>query len=64
MTERKHEQIHTRKIDRAVAHKRMKDDGIEHINKKSYTAYTTISGAVYQKVEPSYFAKHWRAYAQ
>ena len=30
MTERKHERVHTRKIDRAVARQRMKEDGYHH----------------------------------
>ena len=60
---REHERIHTRKIDRAVAHKRMKDEGIAHMNRSERGTYMTVSGAVMQKVEPSYFAKNWRAYS-
>ena len=60
---REHERIRTRKIDRLVAHKRMKDEGVAHMNRSTRGTYTTISGAVMQVVEPSYFAKNWRRYS-
>ena len=63
MTERKATQIHTRKIDRAVARQRMKEEGIVHMNRSKRSTYVTTSGAVMHKVEPSYFAKNWRAYS-
>ena len=61
---RDHERIHTRKIDRSVAHAKMKTNGIQHINKSKRMKYTTVTGATLYEIEPSYFAKNWRAYAQ
>lgn len=60
---REHERVHTRKIDRAVAHAKMKKEGIAHPNKSEHMRYQTFTGATMTKVEPSYFAKNWRAYA-
>ena len=61
-TGREHKRVHTRKIDRAVAHARMKAEGIPHINKSEYTKYMSITGAMIYKNEPSLFSKHWKAY--
>ena len=61
---REYERIHTRKIDRSVAHARMKREGVVHPNKSEHMRYMTITGATMYKIEPSYFAKNWRAYAQ
>jgi hypothetical protein len=42
-------QVHTRKLDRAVARNKMHKMGITHINKK--------------KADGSFFARNWRNYA-
>ena len=55
--------VHTRKIDRSVAHHKMKEAGIEHINRHDHHLEVTVTGATRDVIEPSYFAKNWRAYA-
>ena len=47
-------QVHTRKLDRAVAHKRMERAGLRGVND-----HTTSTGF---KVD-SYFSNHWREVA-
>ena len=49
--------VHTRKIDRAVAHRNMKNDGMKHVNKHDHY------GPQYERtVIDSVFAKRWRDY--
>ena len=49
--------VHTRKIDRAVAHRNMKNAGMKHVNKHDYY------GPQYERaVIDSVFAKKWRDY--
>lgn len=55
-------QIHSRKIDRGVAHANMKRAKLRRVNKHDYHVYYSISGATIEKYEPSYFSKHWREY--
>lgn len=48
-------QIHTRWIDRLVAHTNMKRAGLRRVNKHDY------SGPAYDRIRlDSYFARHWR----
>lgn len=48
-------QIHTRELDRAVAHNNMKRAGRRHVNKHDYY------GPAYMRTRTkSYFAEHWR----
>ena len=48
-------QVHTRKLDRAVAHRNMERVGIKHVNRHDYY------GPLWERtVISSYFAKHWR----
>lgn len=60
MNKRKPTQIHTRKLDRLVAHTNMKNRGIKHINRHSHTSYITFTGMTMTSIIPSYFASHWR----
>lgn len=48
-------QIHTRELDRLVAHKNMERAGLRRVNKHDH------SGPAYMRSRiDSYFAKHWR----
>lgn len=47
-TKRVATQVHTRKLDRMVAHRNMENKGIGHINK--------------DKADGSFFANNWRKY--
>lgn len=48
-------QVHTRTLDRLVAHTNMKRAGIRHVNKHDY------SGPAFSKTRiGSYFSEHWR----
>ena len=50
-------QIHTRQLDRLVAHKNMKREGRRHVNKHDYY------GQMWDRVGiGSYFSQHWRDY--
>lgn len=50
-------QIHTRKLDRLVAHRNMKRAGIRRANTHDYY------GPLYDRTRTkSYFAEHWREY--
>jgi len=55
-------QIHTRKLDRSVAHRNMERSHIRHVNRHDYSTYKTMSGMTVQEYIPSYFARHWRDY--
>ena len=59
---RDHERVHTRKIDRSVAHHLMKERGINHINKHDHYKEVSVTGATRDVIEPSFFAKNWRNY--
>lgn len=59
---RKSVQVHTRYLDRLVAHVNMKKKGIKHINKHDHSSFTTFSGMTVTQIVPSYFARHWRDY--
>ena len=49
--------VHTRELDRAVAHRNMEEDGVKRVNHHDYF------GLAWQRqIIPSYFAKHWREY--
>lgn len=52
------ERVHTRKLDRFVAHERMKKAKMQHVNKHDY------SGPAYLRTRVgSYFSTHWREVA-
>ena len=51
-------QIHTRKLDRGVAHVNMKRAKLRRVNKHDYATYTTMTGMTMQEYIPSYFARH------
>ena len=53
-------QLHTRELDRLVAHKNMERAGLRRVNKHDYAKYTTMTGMSIQEYLPSYFAKNWR----
>lgn len=54
------QQVHTRKLDRSVAHHNMEIADLKHVNKHDYVQYRTMTGMIVQEYQPSYFAKHWR----
>ena len=48
-------QVHTRKLDRLVAHKNMERAGLKRVNKHDY------SGPLFERNRiDSYFSQHWR----
>ena len=48
-------QVHTRELDRSVAHKNMERAGLKHVNKHDYY------GAPFERTRVgSYFSQHWR----
>ena len=51
-------QVHTRKLDRAVAHTNMKNGGSSRVNKGK--KYRKVQGG--QRYSTSYFASNWRDY--
>lgn len=53
-------QVHTRKLDRSVAHRNMERAGLRRVNKHDYVTYQNMSGMTVQERIDSYFAKHWR----
>ena len=58
MINRTQTRVRTRKLDRAVAHARMKKAELSHVNKHDY------SGPMYMRTRmDSYFATHWREVA-
>lgn len=48
-------QVHTRELDRLVAHKNMERAGLKRVNKHDYYGH-----AWERTVIGSYFSKHWR----
>lgn len=58
------ERIHTQEIDRGVAHVKMKERGLRHVNKKSHTSYVNVFGMTVTNVVLSYFSSHWRKVLQ
>lgn len=61
-TKRVPTQVHSRKLDRMVAHANMKRAGVRNINKCEYSHYYSITGAVVSNRLGSYFSKYWRHY--
>lgn len=55
--------VRTRKLDRSVAHARMKRAELRHVNKHDYNRYITLSGMTMQERLNSYFSDHWREVA-
>lgn len=51
--------VHTRKIDRMVAHNVMKENGYKQVNKHDYNTYITPSGMRIQQRIGSFFSTHW-----
>lgn len=52
--------VHTRKLDRLVAHKNMERAGLRRVNKHDCVTYQTMTGMLVQEYQPSYFARHWK----
>ena len=48
-------QVHTRELDRLVAHRNMERAGLKRVNKHDYSG----TGWLRTRID-SYFAKHWR----
>jgi len=57
------EQVHTRWLDRSVAHARMEKAGLKQVNKHDYNTYINPFGMVVQERIGSYFSTHWREIA-
>ena len=55
--------VHTRKIDRLVAHKNMERAGLKKVNKPNKTTYKNAFGATETIDYGSYFSRNWRATA-
>lgn len=53
-------QVHTRKLDRLVAHHNMEIAELKRVNKHDYAKYQTMTGMIMLEYQPSYFARHWR----
>ena len=53
-------QVHTRKLDRSVAHRNMERAGIKKVNKPNKYSYRNPFGATVHIDNGSYFANHWR----
>ena len=53
-------QVHTRKLDRLVAHAKMKQGGWKHVNKVIRRKTTDAFGHSIDYVIPSDFSEHWR----
>lgn len=53
-------QVHTRKLDRLVAHKNMERAGLRRVNKHDYATYRSMTGMLVQERIDSYFSQHWR----
>lgn len=60
---REFERVRTRKLDRSVAHERMKKAKMQHVNKHDYSTYTTMTGMTVSERLDSYFSQHWREVA-
>lgn len=52
--------VHTRKLDRSVAHKNMERAGLRKVNKPNCTIYKGPFGSTVKEDMGSYFANHWR----
>ena len=57
-------QVHTRKLDRMVAHNVMEKNGFKKVNKHDYNTYRTMSGMTVQERIGSFFSKNWRSAAE
>lgn len=57
-------QVHTRKLDRMVAHNVMEKNGYKQVNKHDYNTYRTMSGMTVQERIGSFFSKNWRSAAE
>lgn len=55
--------VRTRKLDRSVAHNRMKRGDLRKVNKHDYNTYRTFTGMIVQERNGSYFSSHWREVA-
>lgn len=56
------EYIVTRRQARYIAHRKMKEEGRQHINRHSYSTYTTETGRTYTTYNPSDFSENWRKF--
>lgn len=55
-------QVHTRELDRSVAHKNIERAGIKKVNKNHSMVYQNPFGATVKIDNGSYFSNHWRDY--
>lgn len=55
-------QIHTRELDRSVAHHNMKRAKLKRVNKEEFTLLKNPFGGVTKSSSGSYFSNHWRDY--
>lgn len=55
--------VHTRKLDRGVAHARMKKADMRRVNQHDYVTRRSLTGMIVQERMGSYFSKHWREVA-
>lgn len=55
--------VHTRKIDRMVAHNVMEENDYKRVNKHDYNTYHTANGMTIQERIGSFFSTHWKSAA-
>ncbi len=56
-------QVHTRKLDRSVAHTMMQQRGKKRVNKHDRYSYKNPYGATITVDSGSYFSEHWREFS-
>lgn len=61
-TKRVPTQVHTRELDRSVAHHNMKRAKLKRVNKEEFTLLKNPFGGVTKSSSGSYFSNHWRDY--
>lgn len=59
---RKPTQIHTRELDRSVAHHNMAKAGLKKVNKEDASFVKNPFGGITKVSNGSYFSNHWREY--
>lgn len=55
-------QIHTRELDRSVAHHNMARAGLKRVNKEDASFVKNPFGGITKVSNGSYFSNHWRDY--
>ncbi len=61
-TKRVPTQVHTRELDRSVAHHNMMRAGLKRINKDDASFVKNPFGGITKVSKGSYFSNHWRDY--